>query len=111
DGKIQIRWYNTGQEQYHPKLLYIKTKDSIIIIGGSTNFTQRNMDDYNLETNVKIEAKAESRIANEMDDYFIRQWNNRDGEFTLDFEKYQSSLTTMQRAIYIVQKLLYFTTY
>ncbi|MBS4197007.1 phospholipase D family protein [Lederbergia citri] len=111
EGKIHIRWYNTGQEQYHPKLLYIKKKDYIIVIGGSTNFTQRNMDDYNLETNVKIEAKVDSSIANEMDDYFKRQWNNRDGDFTLDFEKYQNPLTTMQRAVYIVQKLLYFTTY
>ncbi|MCJ8009833.1 phospholipase D family protein [Lederbergia wuyishanensis] len=110
-GKIQIRWYNTGQEQYHPKLLYIKKPDNVTIIGGSTNFTQRNMDDYNLETDIKIEAKTDSRLAKEMDEYFSRQWNNKDGEFTLDLEKYQNPLTTMQRIVYLVQKLLYFTTY
>ncbi|MCR2821658.1 phospholipase D family protein [Lederbergia panacisoli] len=111
DGNIHIRWYNTGEEQYHPKLLYIKKKDKITIIGGSTNFTQRNMDNFNLETNVKVEAKVNSLLAKDLDDYFDRQWNNRDGEFTLDFEKYQNSLTTMQRVVYIIQKWLYFTTY
>ncbi|MBS4219678.1 phospholipase D family protein [Bacillus sp. FJAT-49711] len=110
-GNIHIRWYNTGEEQYHPKLLYIKKKDKVTIIGGSTNFTQRNMDDFNLETNVIIKAKADGRLAKDLDDYFNRQWNNQNGEFTLDFEKYQNALTTLQRVVYTIQKWLYFTTY
>lgn len=69
------------------------------------------MDDYNLETKVKIEAKADSRLAKEMGGYLDRQWHIRDGEFSLDFEEYQNPLTTIQRVVYTLQKLQYFTTY
>ncbi|MCM3112989.1 phospholipase D family protein [Lederbergia lenta] len=108
---IQIRWYNTTEEQYHPKLMYIKKKEEAIIIGGSTNFTKRNLDDLNLETNVLIKAPNDTKIITELDHYFHRQWDNENGDFTLDFDTYQDELTPMQRIIYLVQKGLHFTTY
>lgn len=108
---IQIRWYHTTKEQYHPKLLYIKKQDEAVIIGGSTNFTKRNLDDLNLETNVLIKAPLNSRISEDLDYYFIRQWENKDGDFTIDFEKYQDALTPAQRVIYTLQKWFHFTTY
>lgn len=111
NGGIQIRWYNTTEEQYHPKLLFIKKENEVQITGGSTNFTSRNLDDYNLETNVWIKAPAGTGIAKESEHYFDRLWENEDGEFTLGFEAYQNEFTPLQRVIYTVQKLLYFTTY
>ncbi|WP_249308439.1 phospholipase D family protein [Lederbergia citrea] len=111
EGQIGIRWYNTTEEQYHPKLLYIKKNDESVIIGGSTNFTTRNMDDFNLETNLLIKTPADSEMVEGLDHYFKRQWENMDGEFTLDFEAYQDVLTPMQRLVYTLQKWLYFTTY
>lgn len=111
NGNIDIRWYNTNEEQYHTKLLYVKSNEQSTIIGGSTNFTRRNMNDYNLETNVAIETVAESELTKELDHYFKRQWTNEDGDFTLDFEEYQNPLTPAQRVVYTLQKWLYFTTY
>lgn len=111
EGHIKIRWYNTTDEQYHPKLLYIKQKEKSVIIGGSTNFTTRNMDDLNLETDIWINSKADAKISKELEQYFNRQWKNEDGEFTVDFKEYQDVLTPLQRGIYTVQKLLKFTTY
>lgn len=113
EGEIEIRWYNTTKEQYHPKLLYIKKQDGeAIAIGGSTNFTTRNMDDFNLETNVMITAPKEAKVIEDIDQFFHRQWENKNGEFTVDFKEYQNEiLTPMQRIIYTLQKWLYFTTY
>lgn len=108
---IQIRWYNTTEEQYHPKLMYIKKKEESIIIGGSTNFTERNLADLNLETNVLIKALNETKMRKDLDDYFHRQWNNEEGDYTLDFDTYQDELTPLQRIVYYLQKVLHFTTF
>ncbi|RWR13132.1 phospholipase D family protein [Siminovitchia fortis] len=111
DSRIKIRWYNTGQEQYHTKLLYIKKKDKVLITGGSTNFTARNLDNFNLETNVYIETPVNSRLAKELDHYFKRQWTNEDGQFTVDLKENVSPLTFGQRVVYFLQKVFYFTTF
>lgn len=110
-GKINIRWYNTTNEQYHPKLMYIRKQNQAVIIGGSTNFTARNLDDLNLETNVKISAPLNSSITRETNDYFNKLWNNENGDFTLGFDKYQDTLTPLQRIIYAIQKTTRFTTF
>lgn len=110
-GGIAIRWYNTTEEQYHPKLMYIKKRDKAVILGGSANFTARNLDNFNLETDVYIEAPGSSPLIYELDNYFSRQWENRGGEYTLSAEEKLSGLTFLQQMIYILQKILGFTTY
>ncbi|MFD1708605.1 phospholipase D-like domain-containing protein [Siminovitchia sediminis] len=110
-GRINIRWYQTGQEQYHTKLLYIRTKDKALITGGSTNFTSRNLDNYNLETNVYIEAPIESPAARDVDSYFQRIWSNKDGQYTIDGAELLNPLTFGQQVIYMVQQIFNFTTF
>ncbi|MBM7703777.1 phospholipase D family protein [Metabacillus iocasae] len=110
-GAIDIRWYNTTKEQYHPKTLYIKGEDQSTIISGSANFTKRNLDDLNLETNVKIEGPPSSNVMQEMDRYFERLWNNQNATYTLPFEKYNDTTTPIKKAMYRIQKVLRFTTY
>lgn len=110
-GNIEIKWYNTGGEQYHPKMIYIKGKEDSSIIGGSANFTRRNLFDLNLETDIKIMAPNNEEIITEMDTYFQRLWNNEDAEYTLPLEKYQDETTLIKKVLYRIQKLLRFTTY
>lgn len=110
-GHTQIRWYNTGQEQYHPKLMYAKKKDKVLIVDGSTNFTARNLDNLNLETDVYIEAPKDSPVVQDLDQYFERQWKNKDGDFTKDLEENLSPLTFGQQVVYLLQKVLDFTTF
>ncbi|AKL96447.1 phosphatidylserine/phosphatidylglycerophosphate/cardiolipin synthase [Clostridium aceticum] len=88
-GKIQVKWYNTYGEQYHAKLMVIENDHAATIIGGSANFTVRNIGDYNLETNLKIVAPKESRITGDVLEYFDRIWENQEGNYTVDFSKYQ----------------------
>jgi len=108
---IKIRWYATNKEQYHTKLIYIKSQQKSIVIGGSTNYTSRNLDDYNLEESIKIVAPTKSEFTKEVDRYFQRIWSNEDGTYTVEYEKYQNSLSVFKYVMYIVQKVFQMTTY
>lgn len=87
-GDIIVKWYDTHGEQYHSKMAIIRRDDQSIIIGGSANLTRRNIDDYNLETNLMIETPRDSKLDMDINNYFNRIWNNDDGNYTVDYEKY-----------------------
>nr|WP_251025864.1 phospholipase D family protein [Bacillus sp. ISL-47] len=107
---IKIRWYNTGIEQYHPKLMYITGKENSIIIAGSANFTRRNLDDLNLETDLKIFAPPQSKVMQDVDAYFHRLWENKGALYTNDY-KSNEKLPALKYITYRLQKLTQFTTY
>ncbi|MBP1990415.1 phospholipase D family protein [Paenibacillus eucommiae] len=111
DKQIQIRWYNTGKEQFHSKLMFIEQKDQITIHNGSANFTTRNLADLNLESNLEIQASPDSRLAQQVRQYFQRLWGNDGAEFTLDYEAYEDKTVALKKAMYALQRWLGFTTY
>lgn len=109
---IHIKWYNTGKEQFHPKLLYIerlKDRESIII-SGSANLTQRNLYDFNLETDIKIIANHKEKIMRETKTYFQKLWGNEQALFTKGVDK-QKNFPMFRYIIYRLQRILGFTTY
>lgn len=108
---LTIRWYDTNKEQFHTKLLYIKGNKESTIIGGSGNYTSRNLDDYNMETNIHFKAPNDTKVVQDVDRYFERIWSNEDGTYTADYEKYQNSLSPYKYVMYILQKLFQVTTY
>ncbi|MEK5450256.1 phospholipase D family protein [Paenibacillus sp. FSL R7-0331] len=111
-GKIDIRWYNTGKEQYHSKLLFIaKASGPSIVLGGSTNFTTRNLDDYNLENNLWVSVPSDQPLYTEISGYFNRLWNNEGAEYSLPLEEYQSGMTWLKYIVYRMQTRLGFTTF
>lgn len=86
---INIRWYQTSGEQFHTKFIYFDFKDrNPLAILGSANYTRRNLDNFNLETNLAIEMEKNSPIAKEMKDYYARIWNNKGGDYTLPLEDF-----------------------
>ena len=107
---IHIKWYNTGKEQYHSKLLFIERGAECTIISGSANFSRRNLCDFNLETDIKIIAKNDTKIMKETKSYFQRLWTNDGGIYTKDVDT-QSKLPLFRYIIYRLQRLLWFTTY
>ncbi|MFC4779097.1 phospholipase D family protein [Paenibacillus sp. GCM10023252] len=111
DERIQIKWYETEQEQYHTKLLLVEHPDRSVIIGGSANYTRRTLDDLNLEANLKMEAPSESELVKSVGAYFERIWNNKDGVYTVPYEKHNDELPFFKQALYVVQKVFNFTTY
>ncbi|PLS18495.1 phospholipase [Bacillus sp. M6-12] len=108
---ITIRWYKTGKEQFHTKLMMIKKHDKSIIIGGSANYTSRNLDDFNLESNVIITAPVDAPISKDVEAYFKRIWNNQNGSYTAEYKEHQDKLPWLKYIVYRIQKVLRFTTY
>lgn len=109
-GKLEVRWYNTVVGQYHSKAIHIQT-DRSVILSGAANYTERTLDNYNLEADLRVIAENDSELAQDFTSYFERLWNNEDGEFTVDVEEYQDEFTWWQRWIYSFQKLIKVTTY
>ena len=83
---LNIKWYKTHGEQFHTKLAAFQRKDSFVVIGGSANFTSKNLDNYNLELNLRVATDADSRICQEVRAYYDRMWFNQNGSYTLDYE-------------------------
>src|SRR5699024_7622819 len=51
---IPVRWCNTRGEQCHGKMLILRREEGpALVLAGSANFTRRNLDNYNLETNLQ----------------------------------------------------------
>ncbi|WP_408008577.1 phospholipase D family protein [Pseudalkalibacillus sp. A8] len=109
--KIEVRWYNTGMEQYHTKMMYIKDEEEATIIAGSANYTKRNLEAFNLESDLQIKGRPDSELMREVEQYFHRIWNNKGGTYTVDYEKNKTKLTPLQRGVYTIQKFLRMTTY
>ncbi|MEA3319258.1 MAG: phospholipase D family protein [Bacillota bacterium] len=110
-GNIELKWYNTQGEQYHPKMIYFNRAEESTIIGGSANFTRRNLYDLNLETDIKITANNNEQVMKDMDDYFLRLWSNEDEIYTLPYETYKDEMPIVKKAMYRLQKIFRFTTY
>ena len=110
-GKVHVRWYNTVTGQYHTKAIWIQTEKHTIISNGSANYTERTLDNYNLENNLRVIAPNNSKLVVEMENYFERLWNNVGAMYTLDLDKFQDSSTWWQRWIYALQQFFKVTTY
>lgn len=109
--KIDIRWYNTVIGQYHTKLVVVQTTDETIISNGSANLTERTLDNYNLEANLRVVALNNSELAQEVETYFMKLWNNEGAAYTVELEQYQDQFTFFQRSIIRLQELFKLTTY
>jgi HKD family nuclease len=89
DGKIKVRWYDTHGEEFHSKMVVIRKNDgSVVVFLGSANLTRRNINNYNLELDVKLVANGNVGFAQEIFEYYERIWNNENGHYTLDFESF-----------------------
>lgn len=111
NGNLDIRWYNAVVGQFHTKSILIKTADKSYIYGGSANFTERTLDNYNLENDIRIIASNDSELVGEFRTYFKTMWDNEGAMYTLDAGEYQNEFTFWQRGIYGFQKLFKLTTY
>ncbi|SFL48142.1 phospholipase D family protein [Salibacterium qingdaonense] len=87
-GDVEVKWYHTNGEQFHTKMVFVEKETEDVLIGGSANYTKRNIGDFNLETNVKISAASDTEVMEKTDAYFQRVWNNEEGRYTEDYETF-----------------------
>lgn len=111
NGKINIRWFASAPEQFHTKMMYVKKKSSSVVISGSANYTSRNLNDFNLETDIKIEGPHSAEVLKETEQYLHKLWKNNGAEYTVSYGKHDEKTADIKRGIYTFQKLLHLTTY
>ena len=63
DGAIKVRWFRTHGEQFHSKLVAMRTATEFWFTLGSANLTRRNLEDFNLEANVAASVPLNAEIA------------------------------------------------
>uniref|UniRef100_UPI0025EC8442 phospholipase D-like domain-containing protein n=1 Tax=Thiocapsa sp. TaxID=2024551 RepID=UPI0025EC8442 len=80
DAGIPVRWCHTTGEQCHAKQLVLERADGqAVLMTGSANFTRRNLDDFNLETNVLVVGPADDPFLRAALTWFDRRWRNEPG--------------------------------
>jgi len=75
---VPVRWCNTDGEQCHAKyLLHQNQNGTTRLLAGSSNFTRRNLDDYNLETQALLQAPSSHPEIRQALNFFDLRWNNQ----------------------------------
>ncbi|HEV7609422.1 MAG TPA: phospholipase D-like domain-containing protein [Steroidobacteraceae bacterium] len=91
DGAIKVRWFRTHGEQFHSKLVAMRTANEFWFTLGSANLTRRNLENYNLEANVAASVPPNAEIASQISAWFDSLWTNRgppELEYTAEFGTY-----------------------
>ncbi len=78
-GNTTVRWCVTTGEQCHSKFIIAQTKENTELILGSANFTKRNLNNRNLETNLRLVGPPSTPALRDAQIFFDEQWENRDG--------------------------------
>ena len=110
DGRIVVRWYDTRGEQFHTKMVIVSRGDSVKVMGGSANLTRRNLDDYNLEEDLRFVLPRTAPLAAATAEYFERIFHNQDGSFTLPLEAYPDD-GWLKRLRYRIEEFTGFCSY
>ena len=89
---IELRWVHTHGEQCHTKmLLHENMSGEAMILLGSANLTRRNLDNFNLETNVLVRTDATSPVFKDAKFHFDLLWYNQPGKvFSVPYDHYKS---------------------
>lgn len=107
---IKIRWYETQGEQFHSKMLFYQGENKDTLIAGSANFTRRNLNDLNLETDMVISGDKNSKQMQSVSTYIDRIWNNKGGTYTADYEKYKED-SWWKIIVYFIQEITGLSTF
>jgi hypothetical protein len=91
DAGIPLRWADTHGEQCHVKMLYVEHTDTTAtFLLGSCNYTRRNMDNFNGECDLALNAPVEDVIMQQARRTFDRWWANQDERiYTTDYATYE----------------------
>ncbi len=92
---VDVRWCDTHGEQCHAKTLLVNYQQGQSrLISGSANFTRRNLQDFNLETDVQIIAPQSHEVIKQANALFEQIWNNKGGKsFSLEYNAYRDEST------------------
>lgn len=109
---IEVRWSHTHGEQCHDKMLLgINDEQQALLLIGSANLTRRNLDDFNLETNVMIRAPLSATVMADAMTHFEGLWRNRPNQvFSVPYERYRDE-SVFKRGLYRFMEATGFSTF
>ena len=109
---IEVRWSHTHGEQCHDKMLLgVNDKQQAQLLIGSANLTRRNLDDFNLETNVMVCAPLSASVMIDAVAHFETLWSNRpDQVFSVPYEQYRDE-SVFKRGLYRFMEATGFSTF
>jgi hypothetical protein len=89
---IEVRWGHTHGEHCHAKIMLVERKSGEgQLLLGSANMTRRNLDNYNLESDVLVRASSSSKVMTDARKHFDLLWNNTAEQiFSVPYEHYQN---------------------
>ena len=102
---IPVRWYDTHGEQCHTKLLLVRYADAAAtMILGSSNFTRRNLNDCNLETNVAARGPSDAPVFRDALAYVDLVWSNTpERHCTVPYSAYEDN-ALQKRVLYWIME-------
>jgi len=109
---IEVRWSHTHGEQCHDKMMLgVDDKQQAQLLLGSANLTRRNLDDFNLETNVLIRAPLSASVMTDAVAHFDGLWcNGPDQLFSVPYEQYRDE-SLLKRGLYRFMEATGFSTF
>ncbi|WP_018921567.1 phospholipase D-like domain-containing protein [Salsuginibacillus kocurii] len=110
DGRIQIRWYETKGEQFHPKCIMKTTKTEYECVSGSANFTRRNLKDLNIETALYMKGEKSISYLTSKKEWMDALWKNEGGSYTSPFARHRNR-SLLLKGIFYIQKYTNLSTY
>jgi len=98
---IDVRWCYTQGEQCHAKMLLVSGQGGrATLITGSANLTRRNLDNFNLETNVVVTGTTVNTSITDAQVYFDDAWQNTDNrQYSVDYSHYKDG-SLWRRGLY-----------
>lgn len=87
---VEVRWCDTHGEQCHSKLALIRPHTGpATLLTGSANLTRRNLDNFNLETDILVSGSGQSPLFRQAAGEFSAYWHNHHGKhFTVPYHQY-----------------------
>ena len=109
---IEVRWSHTHGEQCHDKmLLAVDRQQEARLLIGSANLTRRNLDNFNLETNVMIRSSRSTPVMKDASAHFDLLWcNGPDQIFSVPYEHYRNE-SLVKRGLYRFMEATGFSTF
>jgi hypothetical protein len=102
-GRITVRWYETHGEQFHPKAFVFRNTVTTTIILGSANMTRRNLDNFNLESNVSIRCPDGCPPEAALQQWFDTLWFNEGIHATVEYDAFEDD-SPIRRILAAIQE-------
>lgn len=98
---VELRWIHTHGEQCHTKMVLRENMSGeAVVLLGSANLTRRNLDDFNLETNVLVRTAASAQFFKDAKFHFDLLWYNQPHRiFSVPYEHYRDE-SLVKKALY-----------